>query len=424
MRETGRRSELGGRSRRIVCSQLRAPSSEPGFTIIELLIAIALMVIIGAAVYFAVDGAFDSWTYCRDQLGLQKVLAETMDRVISGTVTEFGAKDALEVCSAGRTSLEYVPPWVDDTHSSASRDFVYVFNKKMKPGSPTPIGEIRMPETNRWKLVNVQIVPSEDNESTRAKLALSVPESSDLRFVYHPDRLQDPGVVSAFFWDPKTKNVIFERGEHSENISKNFFGVEIVNMKFSYFTNHNQSLTDEEWVQEESLQNITGIQVEMEARLGHETQKLVRFVNLRNAPLRTGYLSLKKGMKINIPDSKHVRTFLVTNISGVANDDVLALEAVPQAGQVWRARFEFEKAGSQKPLVRKVVIEYPPQHVVFSDFLHTPLELGINLLLLGKEGLYDYDDDEDTEDVVLLEGNVDLYVTEMNVKGAGLFVRP
>ena len=68
--------------------------NKKGFTLIELMVSIALVVIISAAVYFAVQGALQSWVYCRDQLSLQKVLTETMDKVISGTVETDGVKDS------------------------------------------------------------------------------------------------------------------------------------------------------------------------------------------------------------------------------------------------------------------------------------------------------------------------------------------
>ena len=382
------------------------------------------MVIICGAIYFAIDGAFDSWTYCRDQLGLQKVLTETMDKVMNGTVKEYGVKDSLEIVSAGKTSLEFIPPWVDDTHASAGREFIYTLNGAMKSGSATPIGEIRMPETNRWRLVPVLIAPTDDSDTTRVKLGLSVPESSDLRFVYHADYVKEPDAVSKIHWDPKTGDVLYEHGERTENFSKNFFGVEILGFKMSYYTNHNDPVEDGDWVNESDLDTVTGIQVEMEARLGEQTQKLIRFVNLRNSPLRTGYLTLKKDMKVRIPDSKHIKALLITNLSGVADNDVLTLEVVPQAGKAWRVKFEFEKVGSQKAVVKMMTVEYPPQKPVFTEYPRTPVDIGINLLILGSDGRYDYDDDEDVDDAVVLEGNVDLYVTEMSVKGAGLFVRP
>ena len=398
--------------------------TDDGFTLIELMVSIALVVIISAAVYFAVEGALDSWTYCRDQLGLQKVLTETMDHMVSGTVKQFGLKDSLEIVAAGAHRVEFVPPWVDDTHAAANRAFIYTLNGKMKAGSPVPVGEIKMPETNQWRLVPVQVVPLEDNDTTQVKLGLSVPEGSDLRFFYHPDWKKEPDAVRKIFWDPKTKQLLLEHGDQVENLSKNFFGMEILNVNFVYFTNHNDLITDREWVEEADLQSITGIEVTIEARINDQTQKLVRFLNLRNAPMRTGYLTLKRDMKIPIPDSKHIKSLLITNLSGISNNDVLTLEAVPHAGTVWRARFEFEKIGSNRPLLKKVEVEYPPQKIVFTDYPKTTTDLGINLMIFGSDGLYDYDDDEDTDDVVALEGDVDLYVTEMSIGGAGLFVRP
>ena len=395
-----------------------------GFTLIELIVSIALLVIISAAVYFAVDGAFQSWTYCRDQLGLQKVLTETMDKVVSGTVKSFGVKDSLEIVAAGRSRIEFVPPWVDDTHSSANQEFIYTLNGRIKPGSPMPIGEIRMPESEKWRLVPVRMIPLEDDTSAQVKLGLSVPESSELRFIYHPDWKNEPDAIRKIFWDPKTKELFEERGDQVENLSKNFFGVEVLEVKFSYFTNHNDPLMERESVDENDLELITGVQVEITASLHEQTQKMVRFVNLRNAPLRTGYLTLKKGMKMPIPDSKHIKTFLITNLSGIGNNDTLVLDAVPQAGQVWRVRAEFERIGSREPVIKQLQVECPPQHVVFTDYPRTPTNLGINLMLLGIDGMYDYDDDADTEDMVMLEGPVDLYVMEMSIKGAGLFVRP
>lgn len=395
-----------------------------GFTILELLVSIVLIVIIASAVYFAVSGALDSWSWCRDQLSLQKVLTETMDTVISGSVETFGLKDSLEITAAGRARVEFVPPWVDDTHASAARDFVYTLNRRMKAGAPVPIGEIRMAETNKWKLVPVQKQALEDDETTQVKLGLSVPENSELRFVYHPDWVNEPDTARKIYWDKKSGEVMMDFGDRIESISKNFFGVEILNMTFKYVTTHNEPVTDREWVDEADLQMITGVEVEIGARLGDQTQKLVRFVNLRNAPMRTGYLTLRRGMKIPIPDSKTIRALMVTNLSGIANNDVLQLEALPRAGQAWRLTVEFERIGSSKPVIKKMDIEYPPQRSVYTDYPKMSTDLGVNLTLLGPDGMFDYDDDEDTDDTVTLEGDVILYVNEMTIQGAGLFVRP
>ena len=102
----------------------------------------------------------------------------------------------------------------------------------------------------------------------------------------------------------------------------------------------------------------------------------------------------------------------------------MQFEALPQVGDSWRLTVEFERVGETKPLIKKLSVEHPPQHVVFTDYPRVSAELGVNFTLLGTDGLYDYDDDEDTDDMIILEGNVLLYVNEMTIEGAGLFVRP
>ena len=370
------------------------------------------------------SSALESWSYCRDQLALQKVLTETMDQVISGSARVYGLKDSLELVTAGRTRMEFVPPWVDDTHAAASRDFIYTLNRRMKPGAPVPIGEVRVAESRHWKLVPVQVVPLENNESTQVKLNLSAPEGSELRFVFHPDWKNEPDAVHRIFWDKKTREIMMESDGELESISKNFFGVEILDVRFTYYMSNNDPVTDREWVDEADLQIITGIRVEIEAKLGEQVRKLDRFVNLRNAPMRTGYLTLKPNMKVPIPDSKTVRTLMITNLSGVGNNDILQLEVLAKAQEAMRITIEFERLGSARPTIKKVDVEYPIQKSVYTEYPKTTTDLGVNLMLLGSDGQYDYDDDEDTEDVILFEGDVILYVNEMSIEGAGLFVKP
>ena len=85
---------------------------------------------------------------------------------------------------------------------------------------------------------------------------------------------------------------------------------------------------------------------------------------------------------------------------------------------------DFERLGGAKPVIKMLTVEYPPQHTVYTEYPMSSADLGINLNLIGNDGRYDYDDDGDVDDAVLLQGDVDLVVTQMNIKGAGIFVRP
>lgn len=394
------------------------------FTLIELLISIAIAVIITAAIYFSLDTALESWGYSRDQLALQKVSSETIDEVVGGTAAVYGLRGSLEIISAGTKRIEFVPPWTDDTHSAASRGFIYALNRRLKPGTAIPIGEIKLPESGKYRLVPVSIVELEDTNISQVKLGLAAPGGSQLRFTYHPDARTNPDVVKTIRWDADAQQVYSEDKDGIENISRNPFGVKITDMRMDYYDNTNKLITDCEWVDEKDLNMITGIEVYLEARLGQYTQSLVSFVNLRNSPMRSGYLALRKGTRIPIPDSHNIHTLLITNISGVSGGDELQLEAVPGSGKAWRINIKFSRYGLSNPKIESYTIEYPPQYPVYTGYPRTSIDIGLNLLILGVNGLYDYDDDEDVEDFVMLEDEVVLEVTKMDIEGAGLFVRP
>jgi len=396
----------------------------PGFTLIEVLISIAIAAVITGALYFSLDTVLESWGYSRDQLALQKVLSEVMDEVVSGTAAVYGLRDSLEIMAAGRAKVEFVPPWTDDSHSVATRNFIYTLNRRLKPGTAVPIGEINMPESEKYWLVPVRLVELEDAAMSQVQLGLAAPVGSNLRFTYHPDPRECPDVIKTIWWDSDAQQVYSEDLDGIENISRNPFGVKITNMSMRYYDNANNLISDFEWVDDRDVNMITGIEVYMEAKLGQYPQSLIGFINLRNSPMRSGYLALREGTRIPIPDSHDIHTFMITNISGVTSGDELHVEAAPRSGKVWRVKVVFSRVGRSRPKIESYTIEYPPQHVLYTEYPRVSIGVGLNFLMLGANGLYDYDDDEDIDDFVMLENEVIFEVKKMDIEGAGLFVRP
>jgi len=421
----------------VLCEKLLQRKKEPrtkvrgvplkknkGLTLIELLISIAITVIIGGALYFSLNTALESWSYTKDQLALQKVLSQVMKEIISGSVETYGLRDSLEIKLATNERIEYVPPWTDDTHTVAEKDFIYTLNRRIKPGTAVPIGELKLFESREYRLIPVTEIERDKSGASQVKLGLAVSSGGQLRFSYHPDSEDNPDVIESVWWDNDDKAVYAQYIDETENISKNLFGVEIVEIKLSYYDNTNKLITDSEYIDDRDLNMITGIEVFLKAKLGNHTRSLMSFVNLRNSPLRSGYLSIREGVNIPIPDSEDIFTLLLTNISGVNSGDTIILEAVPEVGKSWTIKIKFSQVGSANPKIESFTIEYPPGYAVHTEYPRSDIDTGLSLLELDPGGLYDYDDDEDTEDVVVLSGDVLLEVKRMEVEGAGIFVKP
>lgn len=395
-----------------------------GFTLIELLISIAIAGLITAATYFSLDTALDSWGYSQSHLALQKVISEVMEEVINGAPGAYGIRGSLEIITAGSDHIEFVPPWTDDTHSVASKDFVYRLNRKVKPGTGVPIGEIKLPESRKYQIIPVKILDLEDSAISQVKLGIAAPLGSDLRFTYQPDP-KGAGVTRKIWWDSDAQQVYLEDADDIENISRNPFGVKVRKMQFRYYDNTNNLIGSRDWVDERDLNMITGVEIYIETELKEDKhQSLINFVNLRNAPMRSGYLPLRQGTRIPVPDSENIHTLLLSNISGVSSGDELELLFEPETGKSWRINLKFEHVSLSKSTIKSYTIEYPTAHPVHTEYLGSRIEKGLDLLTVGPNGLYDYDNDRDIKDFVNLEGKVMLSVVKMDIEGVGLFVRP
>jgi len=395
-----------------------------GFTLIELIVSIAIASVITGAIYFSLNTALESWGYSRDQIAMQKVLSDISREISGGNLFSYGLQDALEVIEAGTTRIEFVPPWTDDSHTVASRGFVYTLNRKIRPGSALPITEVAFFDTGEYTLIPVALVDKKYTDVSQVRLGLATTVGTKLRFTYHPDAKANADVIKTIWWDSLNRQIYSEYRYDITNISDNPFGVEVVDFKLKYFDNTNRLISDFDYVDESDINIISGVEIFIKVQLGQHSKSLLGFVGMRNAPTRSGYLSLKQGTTIPIPDSGDIRIFLMRNISGVENGDIVELEATPDGGRAWRVRVLFSRVGFANPKIERYTIEYPPGKKVYTGYPRMSVDVGLNLLTLDSRGLYDYDNDAEIKDSVNLEGDVSLEVTKMDVEGAGLFIRP
>jgi len=397
-----------------------------GFTLLELLIAITISIMISAALYLSLRTALESWQTTQDQLVVQQVLSQVMAELTEGLPETYGLRDAMEIVDGSAQHISIVMPWTDDTHDVTTGIFTYILNKHIKPGTSLPIADVLLPESKRSQVVPISLMDQGHSEDyPRLQLRTSVPAGSRLRFTFHPDSRKDADVLTAFRHDPSQQAIFVEDKEGTRSISQNLFGVKITDFVLRYFDNTNTEVGFEGAIDSADILSITGLEVRLKAvsRGGHAAEAL-SFVSLRNAPLHSGNLTLKEGARIPIPNSKEVKALFLTNLTGIENQDALVLKARPESGKEWVLKVEFAKpVGTTTPTIGLYSIEYPPGNKIYSERLNTPAELGLSLTTLGPNGLYDYDDD-DMEDSVILDGKVTLEVAKMDIGGAAIFVRP
>lgn len=399
-------------------------SRREGFTLIELLIAIAITAIIGLAVYFSLVTALDVWVYSSDELALQKVASEVTDAMVNGPAAGYGIRHSLEFKECRKYRVEFVPPWIDDTHRSEFETYSYLLNKEKKPGTAAPLADYQPPGQKSYKFITVEEIDREEKNVSAVRLPYSLPAGSRLRFIYHPNEKDYPDAIKTFWWDSQDKQVYSEYKGQIDNISQNPFGVEIIDLELNYYNDKNELVTEFDRVDRESLKLITGVEIRMEAELKGKKLELLNFVSVPNAPLHSGYFTVTDETKIPIPDSQNIHTFMLDNFSGVSSGDVLIIDALGKQGKSWRIEIKFKRVGLGQPRIESYSIEYPIGTEVYSQPQAISIKGGLDLLSLGPNGLYDYDDDQDMEDIAVLKGDVVLKVNKIDIKGVGIFIRP
>lgn len=399
----------------------------PGFTLIELVIAIAISTLITAALYFSLKTALDSWEFSQGQLLLQQASSRIMEELVEGLPGSDGLRDALEVVDGTAEQAVTVMPWTDDTHDVYTGISTYTLNKHMKPGSSLPIAEAFLPETDQYRVVPVLLVDKGKSEDyPQLRLDMELPAGSRLRFTFYPDYKKDADVLTTFRYDPEAQAIFIDDKDGTRQVYQNPFGIKITDFKLRYFDNTNTEVGTNGSISTSDIPVITGIEVAFKSKSKNgNIRDTVTFVSLRNAPMHTGNLTLIEGSEFPLPNSKEVRALFLTNLSGISNKDALTLEARSSMGRkTWVLKVEFSKTSDfSKPLIEAYTIEYPEGNKVFFERPRLPADLGLNLLSLGPNGLYDYGFN-DVANEIIMDGKVNLEVKKMDIGGASIFVRP
>ena len=401
--------------------------AKKSFTLIELVIAIAISTLITAALYFSLKTALESWDISQDQLLLQQASSRVMEELVEGLPGAYGLRDALEVVDGTSTQVVTVMPWTDDTHDVYTGIATYTLDKHIKPGASLPIAEALLPESNEYRIVPVALIDKGKSEDyPQLKLDMAVPAGSHLRFTFYPDYKKDADCLTTFRYDSEAQAVFIDDKDGSREVYKNPFGVKITDFKLRYFDNTNTEVGSDGSISTSDIPIITAIEIAFKAQSKNgNTRQTVTFVSLRNAPMHSGNLTLKEGARFPIPNSKEVKAFSLNNLSGIDNKDSLILEARPESGgSSWVLKIQFSKISDlAQPLIETYTIEYPEGNKVFSSRPRITADLGLNLLSLGYNGLYDYGFN-DVPGEIVLDGKVILEVKKMDIGGACIFVRP
>lgn len=404
-----------------------------GVTLIELLVSLAVLGIIGGIDVAVLSAGLDSWGHIQRRLALQQVSDETMGILLEGGFDEQGMRDAVELKGARTEEIALVLLWTDRSHKPnpiTNKAQKFALEKQFKSGSAVPVGQVRLLDSEDWR--NVPILFEEgpgldpkkpDDIVTFAK---PIPAGSDIRIIYTPDASVHPEAVMRFRFDSETKQISRTYAGKTDVIPKRLQGVRVERLAFLYCDNLNRLLPIQQELDSAQIRRITGVKIYLATSRAAERKESTSFTNIRN--VQTVGVSISKGSVVPISGPQSIRAFSLGELSGLTQQGIVELSVKSEGRFRWKIRLEFKPADDPRQFILyRFEIQAPPGQIRASGIIHQLVSRGefVDLMSIDRTGLFDYDDDEDIADsIVVPEGSSFVEVTRCDFETASLFVRP
>ena len=404
-----------------------------GVTLIELIVAIAIGAVITGTVVLMLNNGLTSWGFGSDRLVVQSAAEEIMTGMLEGDFKYGGIRDAVEVVSASARSITIVPLYIDGSHTVSASQNEYTLEKQYLAGSPVPVVKIKEIGSKVFETVGSTFVygTGDDPDEPDDKIILdrSYESGSQLKILFYPDATYDTSVRMTFWWEPNEKTIYRQFKGKTVDLLARKDGVEAEDVVFTYLDNLNRKIGSgpgSRKLGSTELMRISGVDIFFKVRRKEDAWEMVSFVGIKRRSNQITGVVIREGSEVDIANSEDIGVLALSNITGASDGDVIIFEAVPSAGSSWQIKLEFEVTNDILK-VYSYTIESPAGQQVATDVLDHIMGQGKEFNFLGftGDGRFDYDDDENVDDEVVLEGDrVTLKVTRMDFDGAYLTVWP
>ena len=394
------------------------------FTLLELLIAIAITAIITLTIIYIFRIGFEAWQFGYGQAVCQSADEVALSKIVEGDYYYDGLREALDIVEAGNSEIGFLPWYVQEVNRiNPAKEFE--LEKTLLRGSSVPICEVYDEEKKEFVYCPSEYFYIKEGDGYRDFVRFN----SDKyyykgRIIYYPDPRKEDDVVMKIYYDKNKKMVFREyRGKKVPLIRGNN---NISNLKFEYYDNTNNKIDIKNLDLNRNIASpITAVSIFIESEAENEKYSLKSFVNLRRKGLAGNGIYLTENSTVRIPNSKEIKSLLITNLGGVSGPSEVIIDIYDEENkaQDYRVKIELENIKGME-YIKSYSVEYPKGEVVYNKNIMTPAVNGLNFLTLDSSGNYDYDDDEGLEDIVIFDGKKIIFkVEKMEIEGMTLFVK-
>jgi prepilin-type N-terminal cleavage/methylation domain-containing protein len=403
-------------------------SDRRGFTLIELILAIALMLIISSGIVFLYDSGINSWLYGQAYTQLQDTASLCMEQIMEGEYKFDGLREVLEISGADPHSINFIPWWEQKINRINPAEKIRL-EKPFNPKAPVPIAQVWNSDKGKYVMANIDFYPKgADLADNNAYVSFrgDIPQGASGRIFFYPDESVKKDIEMNIFWDGNTRQLYRKYRGTTNPLIKMPQDIEISKFNVEYLDATNNIIPPDRLQSLSGLNNpVTALRTFITVVTGKESYTLRSFINIRKKGVAGSGTLVTQGAEISIPDSKEVKTLSLINFFGITeNSSMECTISSRKENKTYMVRIEFGLKNNI-PWILRCDIEYPRGKVVFSQDIDVSASHGINFLNIDYSGHYDYSFDEniDGEEVRFLADDVIFKVDSCSITGAYLMVR-
>jgi prepilin-type N-terminal cleavage/methylation domain-containing protein len=407
-----------------------------GFTLIEVVISVAIMALLGTVIALLLNSIIESWQYTQNRMELYKASTDIINELIQGGFEAKGIRDAVDFISCGTDSMTFLPLWVDQSHRPdplTNKEQRFTLNRQFKVGSSVPLAQIKGPDSDSWTTAKVKFTYGEGANPKQLDDVIQVldaiPKNGKVKFTFTPEPTSDLNVQKSFTWNAQNKHIYASYKGQTQDLLKTLPEVKVERLQFIYFDNLNQQVAADDvgYLSDEQIKRTSAVKVYLLLSRKGDWRESVSYCNIRNT--QGVGVTIVEGSLIPIPSSERIKALSIGNFFKRKKNGIVRIRIKPENRKHWVIELKIIKDSSdpQRLMVERFQIESPPGKILTSSILNQSFMIDeyVNLLVLDRTGLYDYDDDEGINDFYLVdEENVPLEVERLDFSGAALFLRP
>ena len=228
-----------------------------------------------------------------------------------------------------------------------------------------------------------------------------------------------------FAWNQGEGQMYYSYAGQTAPALRRMQGVRIERMAFLYYDNLNRLLPLKPSYTSSELKRMTGVKLYLLLVNGDQWKELTSFTNIRN--VQTIGVTIAKGAILPIPGPKAIKAFSLGDFYGLKKEGVVELVIKMSNAARWKVRLEFAPASKPDQIIlRNFKMESPPGTIRTTGILDQTIGQNefVNLLTLDRTGLFDYDDDQISGELVIKGSRPVVEVVRCDFDVAALFIRP